>query len=191
MTFLIAGLVLFLGTHSIRIFADDWRSARIAAAGERTWKIIFSLASIAGFILIVHGYGQARATAQVLYTPPDWSRPVAAVLMLLAFILVAAVYVRGTRIKARIGHPLVAGAKTWAIAHLVSNGSSADVVLFGAILAWAVLDFRASRRRDRAAGVKYAEGPVSRDVAAIVIGIAAWAIFALLHGPLIGVRPFA
>ncbi len=183
--------MLFLGAHSVRIFADDWRTARIAAGGERAWKGIYSLLSIAGFILIVYGYGQARMTAPVLYTPPVWTRHVAALLMLPAFILFAAAYVKGTRIKARAGHPMIAAVKTWAFAHLLSNGTLADVVLFGAFLVWAVLDYRASRRRDRAAGVTYAEGPISRDFIAIGVGVVAWAIFAFwLHGPLIGVRPF-
>jgi len=98
--------------------------------------------------------------------------------------------VKGTRIKARVGHPMVLGVKVWAVAHLLANGTLADVVLFGSFLAWAVLDYIASRRRDRVAGVVYTAGPWSRDAIALAAGIVAWWVFAfMLHGPLIGVRP--
>jgi uncharacterized membrane protein len=189
---LVAGLVVFLGAHSVRVFADDWRTARIASMGEQRWKLVYSLVSIAGFALIVYGYGQARHAPVVLYTPPVWTRHLAALLTLPAFVLLAAAYVRGTRIKARVGHPMVLGVKVWAFAHLLANGTLADVILFGAFLAWAVVDYLAARRRDRVAGVTYASGPISRDLIAVGAGGLAWAIFGfVLHGPLIGVRPFA
>lgn len=192
MTLLVVGLVIFLGAHSVRIVADDWRSARIAAWGERPWKAAYSIVSLIGFVLIVYGYGEARQATQLLYDPPRWTRHAASALVLVAFVLIAAAYIKGTRIKARVGHPMVLGVKVWAFAHLLANGTVADVVLFGAILAWAIADYIASRRRDRAAGVVYRVGPVSRDVIAVVAGAIAWWVFAfLLHGPLIGVRPFA
>lgn len=191
MTTLIAGLVLFLGAHSVRIFADGWRGAQIARAGAGAWKAIYSMVSLAGFAMIVWGYGQARLAPVDLWFPPAWTRHAAALLTLPAFVLLAAAYVPGTRIKAAVGHPMVAGVKLWAFAHLLSNGRLGDVVLFGAFLAWAIADFIASRRRDRAAGTRYPAGPVSRDVLAVAIGVAAWAAFAFaLHGWLIGVRPF-
>lgn len=191
MQLLITGLVLFLGVHSVRIVADDWRTAQIAKSGEKRWKLVYTAISLVGFALIVFGYAQARQATLLLYTPPVWMRHVAALLTLLSFVLIAAAYVKGTRIKARVGHPMILGVKVWAFAHLLANGTLADVVLFGAFLAWAVLDFIASRRRDRAAGIVYPVGPPSRDLIAIGAGGLAWAIFAfVLHGPLIGVRPF-
>jgi uncharacterized membrane protein len=191
MALLILGLVIFLGAHSVRIVADDWRNARVAAMGLNAWKGVYSVISIIGFVLIVWGYAQARGAPVVLYAPPVWTKHVAALLTIPAFILLAAAYVPGTRIKRAVGHPMVAGVKTWALAHLLANGTLADVVLFGAFLAWSVADYASARRRDRAAGIAYAVGPASRDVAAVVIGFAAWAAFAFwLHGPLIGVRPF-
>lgn len=191
MTWLILGLVIFLGTHSVRIFADGWRSARIAAMGLNAWKGAYTIASLIGFALIVWGYGAARADPVVLYSPPLWTRHLAALLTVPAFILLAAAYVPGTRIKRAVGHPMVAGVKTWAFAHLIANGTLADVVLFGAFLAWSIVDYVSARRRDRAAGVVYVVGPITRDVTAVVVGLVAWAVFALwLHGPLIGVRPF-
>lgn len=191
MTLMVVGLLVFLGSHSVRIFAEDWRSARLAAMGEAKWKLAYSVVAIAGFVLIVVGYGQARLDPVPLFSPPVWTRHLAALLTIPAFVLLAAAYVKGTRIKAAVGHPMVAGVKIWAFAHLVANGTLADVVLFGAFLAWAVVDYLAARRRDRIAGTVYAVGPVTRDVVAVAAGLVAWAAFAFwLHGPLIGVRPF-
>lgn len=191
MTLLILGLVLFLGMHSTRIVADGFRSAQVARLGVNGWKAIYSVVSIAGFVLLVYGYGLARESPAVLFVPPPWMRHVTALLTIPAFVLLAAAYVPGTRIKRAVGHPMVAGVKIWAFAHLLSNGTLADVVLFGAFLAWAVFDYVAARRRDRAAGTVYATGPVARDVTAIAIGLAAYVVFAFwLHAWWIGVRPF-
>ena len=191
MTLLILGLVLFLGAHSVRIVADDWRTKRVAAMGEGPWKAVYSIVAIAGFVLIAWGYGEARTAPTVLYAPPVWTKHLAALLTWPAFVLLAASKTPGTRIKAAVGHPMVVGTKMWAFAHLISNGTLADVLLFGSFLAWAVLDYTAARRRDRRAGTTYAVGPISRDLIAVVVGTVAWVAFALwLHGPLIGVRPF-
>ena len=191
MTFLILGLIIFLGVHSVRIFANDWRTAQIARFGEGTWKGFYSLASLVGFVLIVWGYGQAQLDPVVLWNPPVWTRYLAAPLTLLAFVLVTAAYVPGTRIKAWLGSPMVLGVKLWAFAHLIANGTLAAVVLFGSFLVWAVVDFASERRRDRAAGVVYPKGSLARDAVATAIGLVAWLLFAFwLHGWLIGVRPF-
>ena len=188
---LVAGMILFLGVHSVRIVAPAWRSRQIALRGERAWKGIYSAASLAGFVLLVWGFGQARAEPVVLWIAPVWTRHLAALLTLPAFVLIVAGNMPGTRIKAKIGHPMVAGVKLWAFAHLLATGRLADVVLFGGFLAWAVVDFIASRRRDRLAGVRYPAGTAGGDLRAVVIGVVGWALFAfLLHGWLIGVKPF-
>jgi uncharacterized membrane protein len=191
MTVLLIGLVLFFALHSVRIVADGFRSSAVARIGLMPWKGLYAVVSIIGFVLIVWGYGLARAQPVVLYTPPVWTKHIAALLTIPAFILLAAAYVPGTRIKRLVGHPMVAGTKIWAFAHLISNGTLADVVLFGAFIVWAVLDYTSLRRRDRATGKVYVAGPVTRDATAVIVGLLGWAIFALfLHGPLIGVRPF-
>ncbi len=188
MTYLVAGLVLFLGVHSIRIFADPWRTAMIGRLGPGAWRAIYSIASLAGFILLVWGYGQARMQGIFLWQPPGWTRYLTSLLVLPAFILIVAGNMRGTRIKARLGHPMLLGTKTWAFAHLLSNGSLADVLLFGGFLAWSIVDYASCRRRDRAAGTVYPPGTVGRDVTAIVIGIVAYVVFGFwLHRLLIGV----
>lgn len=185
------GLLLFLGVHSVRIFADDWRSKQIRAHGELKWKGFYTVVSVVGLALVVWGYGAARATPVDLWTPPTAMRHVAALLMLLSFVLLTATYVPGSRLKAKLRHPMVLGVKVWALAHLLSNGRLADVVLFGGFLVWAVLSFRAARQRDRAAGSPALPLHSGRDVITAFVGIFAWIIFALwLHGPLIGVRPF-
>ena len=191
MTLLLLGLALFLGVHSTRIVADGWRTATIARVGEKPWKGIYSLLSIAGFVLLVIGYGAARQSPVVLFAPPVWTRHLAALLTIPAFVLLVAAYVPGNAIKRAIGHPMVAGVKVWALAHLLANGTLADVLLFGTFLAWAVLSFIAARRRDRAAGTTYPAGPGSRTAITVVVGLVAWAVFAFaLHRPLIGVAPF-
>ncbi len=192
MTYFILGLLIFLGTHSVRIFADDWRTRTIARVGENPWKGVYSLVSIAGFALLVWGYGQARLTSGVLYHPPLFLYYVASLLTLISFVLIAAAYVPGNHIKASVGHPMVAGVKVWAFAHLLSNGGVADVILFGAFLAWAIADFIAARKRDRAAGTRYPAGSTARTALAAVAGTAAWVVFAFwAHLWLIGVKPFA
>ena len=190
MIFLLLGLLVFLGVHSVRVFADPWRTAQMARVGEGKWKGVFSLASLSGFFLIVWGYGQARLDPLVLWGPPVWTRHVAALLTFVAFVLIAAAYVPGTRIKAAIGHPMVAGVILWAAAHLLANGMLAEVVLFGGFLVWAIALFAISRRRDGEAGIVYPAGSLARDALAAAIGGVAWLVFALwLHLWLIGVRP--
>lgn len=185
------GLLVFLATHSVRIFADVWRSAMIARLGALGWKGLIGLTSLLGFGLIAWSYGATRADPSVLWLPPLWTRHLAALLTLPAFILLVSAYVPGNRFKATIGHPMVAGTKVWALAHLLSNGNLADVMLFGSFLVWAALSFSASRQRDRKEGRSYPTGPISRTVITVIAGIVAWAVFAMmLHGPLIGVRPF-
>jgi uncharacterized membrane protein len=191
MAMLILGLALFLGVHSIRLFADGWRTRQIARLGANGWKGLYALVSIAGFVVLVWGFGLARQHPVVVWVPPTALRHLNALFTLLAFVLLAAAYVPGNAIKARLGHPMLAAVKLWAFGHLLAAGMLHDVVLFGAFLIWAVADFMVSRRRDRAAGVTYPKGPALRTVLTVVIGVAAWAAFAFwLHMLLVGVSPF-
>lgn len=191
MAMLILGLALFLGVHSIRLFADGWRTRQVASLGANGWKAVYSVLSLAGFVLLVWGFGLARQHPVVVWVPPMALRHLNALFTLLAFVLLAAAYVPGNAIKARLGHPMLAAVKLWAFGHLLAAGMLHDVLLFGAFLLWAVVDFMVSRRRDRAAGVSYPKGPASRTVLTVVIGVAAWAAFAFwLHMLLVGVSPF-
>ena len=191
MAYLLAGLIIFLAVHSVRIVADDWRTKTLKNVGEGAYKGIYSVLSVAGFALIIYGFGVARETPVVLWTPPVAMRHAASLLTLIAFILLAATYVPRNAIKARVHHPMVLGVKFWALTHLLANGQLAQMLLFGSFLAWAVLDFIASQRRDRATGTQYAAGTLPATALTIAAGGLAWMVFALhLHGWLIGVRPF-
>jgi uncharacterized membrane protein len=191
MTVLLLGLILFLGVHSVRIFAEDWRTRTRARIGENAWKGAYSLLSIAGFVLLVWGYGLARQQPVVLWPALGWARHLASLLTLIAFIVLVAAYVPKNGIKARLHHPMVLGVKIWALAHLLANNTLADLALFGGFLAWSVLDFSAARRRDRAAGTRYPAGTLAGTLATVVVGVAAWAGFALwAHAAWIGVYPF-
>lgn len=191
MTVLILGLAIFLGLHSLRIVGEGWRERTRARVGEGVFKGGYSLLSIAGFALLVWGFGLARQQPVVLWTPPVWTRHLAGLLTLAAFVLLTAAYVPGNAIKARLHHPMVLGVKLWALAHLLANGTAADELLFGAFLVWAVMCFRAARQRDRAAHAVYAPGRAGPTAATVAIGALAWVGFAFwAHGALIGVRPF-
>lgn len=190
MPLLIVGLIIFIAAHSTRIFTDDWRSHMMERLGEKRWKMLIALVSIGGFVLMVIGYGQARLAPVPLWEPPVAARNVALVLNLLAFFLLAAAYVPRNMIKAKIGHPMVAAVKIWALAHLISNGNLADVILFGSLLVWAVLTFRASRKRDRMNEVEYGEATVLGTRIALAVGAVAWYVFLQwLHVQWIGVSP--
>lgn len=188
---MIAGLVLFLGMHSVRIFAEDWRVGQIAARGENVWKGVYSLISLAGLVLIVWGYGLAREAPVPVWDPPLWLRHVTLTLNAIAFFLAAQNAGPIGPVTARLGHPMVLATKVWAFAHLISNGTLADIILFGSILAWAVADFSAAKRRDRQAGTVRVAGPWRNDLIPGAVGLALWAVFVLgMHEWLIGVSVF-
>lgn len=191
MTYLLAGLLVFLGVHSTRVFANDWRGRWRSRLGPLPWKGLYSLVSLLGFALLVWGYGQARQIPVVLWTPPLPLRHVAGLLMLFSFVLLAAAYVPGNHLKARFHHPMVLATKTWALAHLLANGNLADVLLFGSFLVWSVVLFINARRRDRREGVRYRPGRLAPTLLTLVLGGLAWAGFAFwLHARWIGVAPF-
>ena len=190
MLMLVLGLVLFLGVHSVRIVADDWRSRTMARMGDMPWKGIYSLVALLGLVLIIWGYGLARQQPVVLWSPPTGLRHLNALFTLAAFILVAAAYVPRNQIKAKLHHPMVLGVKLWAFGHLLATGTLANALLFGALLLWAIVCFRAARQRDRRLGTVYPAGTAGHTVATVMVGIVLWAVFAFwLHASWIGVAP--
>ncbi|MFM2398520.1 MAG: hypothetical protein RL341_677 [Pseudomonadota bacterium] len=190
MTLLILGLVIFLGAHSVRIFAEGWRAGFIARRGEMAYKGLYTVMSLIGLVLLVWGYGAARATPIDVWSPPRGMNHAAALLTLIAFVFLVAAYVPGNAIKAKLKHPMVLSVKVWAFAHLISNGRLADIVLFGAFLLWAVLSFRAARGRDWALNTVYPPGRAGPTVTTVIVGLALWAVFAMwAHAWLIGVAP--
>lgn len=187
MSLMILGLLLFLAPHSVHIFAPGWRAACIARIGENSWKLGYSVPSAVGLALIVWGYGLSRADPVFVWFPPVWTRHLATLLMIPSFILLAAAYVPGNRIRGTLGHPMVLGVMVWAFAHLLANGRLSELILFGAFLVWAVLSFRTARRREPVPGDEGLMG----DIAVVGAGFVAWIVFgAFLHRVLIGVPAF-
>jgi len=187
---LVAGLVIFFGVHSIAIVARDWRERTVARIGPSAWKVLYSVASLAGFLLIVGGYAQARLDPVILYQPPVWLRHLTALLMLPVFPLLLATYLPG-RIKAAVKHPMLTATKAWALSHLLANGMLADVLLFGAFLAWAVVDRISVGKRPQAV-VRGGPLPIRNDVIAVVAGLLIYVFFVgWAHLRLFGVAPMA
>ncbi|MFE1598655.1 NnrU family protein [Methylobacterium sp. ID0610] len=190
MLVLVLGLVLFLGTHAFTMLRGP-RERLIARIGEGPYKIGYSLLAAAGLVVIGLGYGQYRANGMIeLWSPPLWTRHLALLLTLLAFICLAAAYLPG-RIKGRLKHPMLAGVKIWASAHLLANGDLGSILLFGGFLAWAVAARISAKRRDVAkphSGPAAAPAGWRNDALAVGVGVAAWLVFArVLHPWLIGV----
>ncbi len=192
MTLLIAGLVVFLGVHSLRMVAPYWRAQTQERLGAGLWKGLYSLVALAGLALVAWGFDLAREQPVVLWTPPLALRHGASLLTLLAFVLLAAAYVPGNHLKARLHHPMVLGVQAWALAHLLATGMLAHLLLFGSFLLWAVFNFAISRRRDRREGVHYPAGKWTATAVTLLLGGVGWAVFAFgLHGLLIGIKPYA
>jgi len=191
MLYLLTGLVLFFAVHSVRIVADDWRTQFIADKGDKVWKGIYTILSLAGLALIVIGFGASRADPVFLWNPAAWTRPTAQLLTWFAFLLFAAGNIPHNHFKQNLGHPMFAGTKIWAFAHLIANGRLGDVLLFGCFLVWAIVGFSVSRRRDKKTSLIYDQGTVKGTVIVFIAGSVLYAVFALyLHTLLIGVPPF-
>lgn len=191
MLVLVLGLAVFLGIHSVRIAAPEWRRAQIAAMGEGKWKGIYSLVSLIGLVLIIWGYSLARPEAAFFYEPPVWMKHVTLTLMLFSMIFLGVSQVPAGRIKAWVRHPFLLSVMIWAFAHLLANGDAASLLLFLGVLAWAVIDRIAVRRRE-AAGERdeISAGPVMNDVIAIVSGLAVYGLLVWkAHEWLFGVSP--
>jgi uncharacterized membrane protein len=184
----LVGLVLFLGVHSVAIVAPRWRDAQVARLGEGAWKGLYSGLAAIGLGTLIYGYGLARHAPIVLYTPPRALHDLALLLMVAFFPLLIAAYLPG-RIQRAAKHPMLLSVKVWATAHLLANGTLADVLLFGGFLAWAVLDRIAVKRRP-ARAIAGAPARPWNDAIVVVVGLALYAFFLLRgHRWLIGVSP--
>jgi uncharacterized membrane protein len=207
MAWLILGVVLFLGPHSVRIFADDWRTRTIEKVGDKAYKGMYTVLTLIGFYALIVGYADARMQPIVIWQPPIATRHVSVLLMLFASILLVAAHLPGNHLKLRLGHPMVLSVKVWALAHLLANGNLADLLLFGTFLLWSVLVYKSSRARDRAqaqaqaqaqlqaqaSGGSAAAVPVAKmpaTIMAVVVGALVWiGITFYLHAIVVGVSP--
>ena len=191
MVWLVIGLIVFFSIHSVRIINDDFSSRFIAEKSKLAWRGPYGVLSLLGLGLIIYGFGEARADPVFLWNPPLWTRHAAALLVFIAFLLLAAGNIPRNHIKQKLGHPMFAGTKIWAFAHLIANGSLGDTLLFGCFLIWAIAGFSVSRRRDRKAGVIYEQGSLFGTAMVSSAATVLYAIFAFfLHRLLIGVSPF-
>lgn len=191
MSLLVVSLILFLGLHLIRAVAPQVRTSAIAAMGENTWKLAYSLVSIATLVLVVYAFGQARQETGILYVPPVWMAHLSSLLMLVALICLVASLMPPGHIAAKTKHPMVLSVKIWALAHLMANGETSSVLLFASFLAWGVeLRISLKRRERRGELVRKPFVSARYDVFSVVIGLVIFVLFIWrLHLWLIGVQP--
>lgn len=189
MLILLIGLVLFLGIHSVSIFAPNQRNA-LAKKNALLWKAIYSAISLLGLLLVISGYADARHSTSIIYATPYWLRHLSALLLLPVFILFFSPYFPG-KIKRLAKHPQLLAVKLWAVSHLLVNGGLADIVLFGSFLIWAVCNWVSMTKRESRQVPSLPQKSVN-DILVVALGLVAYVIFALhLHQVLIGVPPFA
>ncbi|MEM7461446.1 MAG: NnrU family protein [Pseudomonadota bacterium] len=185
MVIFVLGLVLFLGTHSVRMLAPEWRDKQLENLGKRSWQGIYSVISLTSLAILIYGYALAQPEAPIIYITPVWTRHLAFLLMAIAFISLMAGNLPPGRLKPALKHPMLMAVMIWAFAHLTVNGDLASIVLFGSILAWSIWNRISVSHRVEALPQP---GPVTYDMAAIVLGLAIWVLFIWkLHEWLIGV----
>ena len=188
---LILGLAVFLATHVFVSFREA-RASVIARVGLPLYRGLFAIVSLAGLALIIWGYAQYRAHDLIqLWSPPAFMRHITVGLVLFAVIFVVAAFIP-SHIKTRLKHPMLAGVKTWALAHLLSNGDLGSILLFGTFLAWGVYARIAAKRRgDIGAAAKPAPAGWTNDIIVVVLGVAVFlALGFWFHPYVIGVPVF-
>jgi len=181
---LVAGLIVFIGPH-VFVTMRAQRAAAIARIGEGAYKGLMALLSLIGLILIGYGFGRYRATGWIdIWHPPHWTYYITQILMWPASVFVVAAYIRGT-IWRTLKHPMLAGVKTWAVAHLISNGDLGSILLFGSFLVWAGYDRMTLKHRADAGAPPIPSGGYRNDVIALVVGTALYLILGLVFHPLV------
>jgi uncharacterized membrane protein len=181
---LVIGLVVFIGAH-VFVTLREARAGVVERIGARPYRALFALVSIAGIVLIAWGFAAYRQGGDIqVWVPPSWARHVTVALVWPAIILVTAAYIPGD-IKRTLKHPMLAGVKLWAVAHLISNGDLGGIILFGAILAWAVYDRITLKHRTDKGGPAIPTGGRRNDLIAIVVGTIVYLALGLLFHPLV------
>ena len=187
---LVLGLILFLGPH-VLVTMRPQRAAVVKQLGERPYKGLFAVLSIAGLYVTGKGFGMYdTAGPLVVWTAPAWTRHITEALMLPACIFVAAAYLPGS-IKLALKHPMLVGVKTWAVAHLLANGDLGGIILFGSVLAWAVYDRITVKYRSDPGGPSIPQGGLKNDIAAVVVGIVLYLALGFVFHPLVVGRPLS
>jgi uncharacterized membrane protein len=180
----ILGLVIFLGAH-VFVTMRDRRAALVEKLGEWPYRGLFSLVSIVGVVLIAYGFASYRAAGLiVVWNPPAWTRHIVEALMWPASIMIVAAYIPGN-IKRVLKHPMLVGVKGWAFAHLCANGDLGGIILFGAVLAWAVYDRITLKRRSDPGAPPIPFGGGRNDIIAIVVGTIVYLALGLVFHPIV------
>ena len=187
LSIMILGLAIFIGVHLVTVMRER-RAGLVAQLGENGYKIVYSLLSAVGLALIVYGFARYRAGEWVeIWSPSNWTKHLAALLVLFAMIMAVSAYARG-HIYERLKHPLLAATKLWALAHLIANGDLGSIILFGSILGWAVVDRISLKRRTDPGAPPIPTGGWPRDVAAIIVGTLVYlALVYWFHPAVVGV----
>ncbi len=181
---LILGLTLFIGIHVLTTRRQT-RAALFARLGEGGYKALYSAIAVVGIVLIAKGHSLYRATEWIdIWYPPKAFRHITLALMLPAVILVVAAYIRG-RIYTALKHPMLAGVKLWAAAHLLANGDLGSIILFGSVLAWAVYDRISLKHREDTSSLPIPVGGIGNDTIAVGVGIVAYLALAFVFHPLV------
>jgi uncharacterized membrane protein len=187
---MILGLALFFGVHALTT-ARSLRARLIATWGETVYKIGYALVSTVGLALIIWGFAEYRAAGMIdvweQACPPGVLKAlkhIAVALMLPAVILVVASYIRG-RIYTKLKHPMLAGVKLWAAAHLLANGDLGSIILFGSFLAWAVFDRISLKRRADPGAPPIPVGGSGNDLIAVVVGVVVYVALAFAFHPVV------
>lgn len=187
MSLLILGLAIFVLAHGFTT-AREARASVIGRIGEGPYKGLYSVVSLLGLVLIVYGFSGYRASGYIeIWNPPTGLRHLTLLLMWFAMVSLVAAYVPGGIIRSRLKHPMLVAVKIWALAHLLANGDLGSMILFGVLLAWAVFDRIAVKRRPNATPVLAETGFGKGDIIALVVGTIAYVAMLKLHPVLIGV----
>jgi uncharacterized membrane protein len=190
LTLEIIGLVVFLGAHAF-VTMREHRAVLVAKIGDGPYRGLFSLVSIVGLVILAYGFASYRAAGIiVVWNPPAWTHHIVEALMWPASIMVTAAYIPGN-IKRVLKHPMLAGVKTWAFAHLCANGDLGGIILFGSVLAWAIYDRITLKHRSDPGAPPIAVGGGRNDIIAIVVGTIVYlALGFAFHPIVIGVPAF-
>jgi uncharacterized membrane protein len=178
----ILGLAVFFASHVFVTFRTA-RADAIAKLGQNGYRAVFGLVSIAGLALIVWGFAQYHAQAPQLWSPPAFMRHITVGLMLFAVIFFTAAFIP-SHVKTKLKHPMLAGIKTWALAHLLSNGDLASILLFGSFLAWGVYARIAAKRRGDL-GATTAPASWTNDIIVVVLGIVIYLALGFFFHPMV------
>jgi uncharacterized membrane protein len=185
MSLMVLGIALWWATHLFPILAPGARAAAVGRLGRNPYRGVFSLLTLAAVALMVIGYRQAAVVS--LWFPPAWTVHLNNLLMLIAVFLLGAKHAKSS-VRHYLRHPMLTAVAIWAVAHLLVNGDLASVVLFGAMLGWAVVAIIGSNARD-GAWVRPPKGDVPGLIRHVAIALVVFAVILGIHGPLLGVRP--